>query len=195
MNNGADSAPGGWGYGPNMYGTQPGSYHIMGTAPLSLVPPAEPSSISDNTVNTLKVLDPVTFSNLSQGPTTFSAQHAGYNCAVQIEDVTNVSPLPTYPPSRRAVPDPGGMRCFKIGNAADDLLSGRALANLSCNQIGGRTLMYWWNDLGANPDDYDYRNLTYLVSCVSGVTNPDNGTYGNTPPIVPQTPPTAKLLQ
>ena len=195
MNNGADSAPGGSGYGSNQYGTKPGDYHIMGTAPMSLVSPAEPSSISDNSVSTLKVLDPVTFSTLSQPATTFSAQHAGYNCAVQIEDVTNVKSLPTYPPSRRAAPDPAGQRCFKIGDAADDLLSGRALANLSCNQIGGRTLMYWWNDLGASKDDYDYRNLTYLLSCVAGVTNPDNGTYGSTPPIVPQTPPTAKLLQ
>jgi len=195
MNNGADSAPGGWGYGPNQYGTRPGDYHIMSTAPLSQVSPEEPSSISDNSVNTLKVLDPATFANLNQGPTTFTAQKKGYNCAVQIEDVTGVTSLPTYPPSRRAAPDPAGMRCFKIGDAADDLLSGRALANLSCNQIGGRTLMYWWNDMGFDKDDYDYRNLTYLLSCTAGVTNPDNGTYGNTPPAPPQIPPTAKLLE
>lgn len=195
MNNGADAAPGQSGYGANQYGTQPGDYHILSTAPLSQVQPEEPSSISDNSVTTLKVLDPVTFANLSQGATTFTTSHKGYNCALQIEDVTNVNPLPLYPPSRRAAPDPAGQRCFKIGDAADDLLSGRAYANLSCNQIGGRTLMYWWNDMGYYKDDYDYRNLTYLLSCTAGVTNPDNGTYGSTPPVAPQTPPTAKLLQ
>ncbi len=195
MNNGSDSAPGGWGYGPNMYGTQPGAYHIMSTAPLSQAQPDGPSSISDNTVAILKVLDPATFGNLSQPATTYTKQKKGLNCAVQIEDVTGVAQLPTSPPSRRIEGDAKGMRCFTIGNTYDDQLSGRALANLSCNQIGGRTLMYWWNDLGANPDDYDYRNLIYLLSCRAGVTNPDNGTFGNTPPAPPQTLPTAKLLQ
>ena len=36
--------------------------------------------------------------------------------------------------------------------------------------------MYWWNDMGAPQDDYDYKNLYYTIRCVPGSTNPDGGT-------------------
>ena len=163
MNNGMFPPGGAGGYGQNQYGSQPGWYQLMTTATMSLG--QSPSQITDNSVNIVRNL---TGFNLSQGSTTYSKVNnsAKSNCAIQIQLVTDPSNLPTNPPY------PG--QCL----AANDPASGYQYANLSCNQINGRTFMYWWNDMGANPDDFDYKNLYFTLTCRPGVTNPDGGTLG-----------------
>jgi hypothetical protein len=41
--------------------------------------------------------------------------------------------------------------------------------------MAGRTFIYWWNDMGAPTDDFDYKNLYFTVRCVRGSTDPNGG--------------------
>lgn len=153
-------------YGPNQYGSKPGYYQLMTTSRMSLS--QSPSWITDNSVNIIADLVGI---RLPQGPTQYSnLKPAGYNCAIQIQ-LVDPNKLPTGPPY------PG--KCL----AANDPESGYQYANLSCNQIAGRTFIYWWNDMGGKSDDFDYKNLYFTLTCVPGATNPDGGTIDkNTPP-------------
>jgi Flp pilus assembly protein TadG len=36
---------------------------------------------------------------------------------------------------------------------------------LDCSQHGGKTYMFFWNDMGGYPEDMDYGNLNYYYSC------------------------------
>ena len=174
------------GYGANQYGLQPGQIAVMSTAGLSMATPASPSSITDDTVQIMASIFgltiPIQTTNYSNsnsnanltsnsGIVNWNSSSRGTannttlpNCAVQIVLV----PDPTNPPSNP--PYPG--QCL----APNDPRSGYQYANLSCNQIAGRTFMYWWNDLGATKDDLDYKNLYYMLSCQPGVTSTDGGT-------------------
>lgn len=162
MNNGM-SPQGSNGYGPNEWGAQPGYYELMTTASMS--GGQSPSQITDSSVN---IINGFGFS-ISQNATQYYKVNnsAKSNCALQIQ-LVDPKNLPTSPPY------PG------VCLAANDPNSGYQYANLSCNQIAGRTFMYWWNDMGAQVDDYDYKNLCYTLTCVPGVTNPDGGTIGGT---------------
>ncbi len=168
MNNGMSPPGGAGGYGPNQYGAQPGYFEVMTTATMSLG--QSPSRITDNSVNVIKTL---TGYSLNQNPTHYSDVNNSTlsNCAVQIVLVTDITKPPTSPPY------PG------VCLAANDPRSGYQYANLSCNQINGRTFMYWWNDMGASVDDKDYRNLVYTMNCRVGTANPDGGTLGSGTPV------------
>ncbi len=168
MNNGMFQPGASGSYGPNQYGAQPGYFELMTTATLALG--QSPSQITDNSVNVVKALTGYT---LYQNSTHYSDVNNSTlsNCAVQIVLVTDINNLPTSPPY------PG--QCL----ASTDPRSGYQYANLSCNQMNGRTFMYWWNDMGASVDDKDYRNLVYTVNCRVGTTNPDGGTIGSSTPV------------
>jgi len=163
MNNGMASSNSN-GYGANEWGAQPGYYELMTTASMS--GGQSPSQITDNSVGIIVSLG---FPPPPQNATQYYKVNnsAKSNCALQIQ-LVDPNNLPTNPPY------PG--QCL----AANDPNSGYQYANLSCNQIAGRTFMYWWNDMGASVDDYDYKNLYYTLSCVPGVTNPDGGTISST---------------
>lgn len=165
MNNGMFPLGANGNYGPNQYGSKPSYYQLMTTATMSLE--QSPSQITDRSVSIIATLG----FRLSQDATHYSDVNnsAKSNCAIQIQlvDPTN---LPTEPPYPR--------QCL----AANDSKSGYQYANLSCNQIAGRTFMYWWNDMGAHADDFDYKNLYFTLTCVPGATNPDGGTINNNLP-------------
>lgn len=162
MNSGM-SPPNSSGYGSNQWGALPGDYELMTTASMSSG--QSPSQVTDNSVN---IINSLGFA-ISQNATQYYKVNnsAKSNCALQIQ-LVDPNNLPTNPPY------PG------VCLAANDPASGYQYANLSCNQIAGRTFMYWWNDMGWTTDDYDYKNLYYTLTCVPGVTNPDGGTISGT---------------
>lgn len=165
MNNGL-IANGNNGYGANQYGAQPGYYEAFATSPLGL---NQPPTQNANNMNTIaSQLVPGAY--LSQGKTTYPTGTGGQNCALQIQLVTDPSNLPSGPPY------PG--QCL----STSDPRSGSQYANLSCNQMAGRTFMYWWNDLGGNPDDYNYKDMYYTVKCIAGATGSNGGTISNPAP-------------
>ena len=163
MNNGMAS-PNSNGYGPNEWGAQPGYYELMTTASMSTG--QSPSAITDNSVS---IIESLGFGIPAQPGTHYSTVNnsALSNCALQIQ-LVDPNNLPTSPPY------PG------VCLAATDPKSGYQYANLSCDQIAGRTFMYWWNDMGASTDNYNYTDMVYTLTCVPGVTNPDGGTIGGT---------------
>ncbi|HEY0203400.1 MAG TPA: pilus assembly protein TadG-related protein [Acetobacteraceae bacterium] len=173
MNNGMFPSGGAGGYGPNQYGSKPGYFQVMTTANMALG--QSPSQITDNSVNIIRGL---TGYQLSQTATHYSDVNNATlsNCAVQIVLVTDVKNPPTQPPY------PG------VCLSATDARSGYKYANLSCNQIAGRTFMYWWNDMGASRDDFDYKNLYFTLTCSNTTTNPDAGTIGKDQGVTGQVP-------
>jgi Flp pilus assembly protein TadG len=174
QNNGM-AAPGSSGYGSNQYGADPGNFNLMFTALLSLSTPASPSSAADGSVSLMKSMFGQTISKQSTNySTTYTARKTATlsNCSVQIVLVLDPTNPPTSPPY------PG--QCL----APSDSRSGFQYANLSCNQIAGRTFMYWWNDMGAPTDDLDYKNLSYMLTCQPGVSSTDGGTIAAANPVV-----------
>ena len=159
MNNGQSPASS-QGYGPNQYGAAPGNYELLMSAPLSSN--QSPSQNTDNSVATVLALTGFTLNQVSTKYYKVS-NTTNSNCALQIV-LVDPNNLPSDPPY------PG--QCL----TPSDPRSGSQYANLSCAQIAGRTFMYWWNDMGATKDDYDYKNLYYTIRCVGGSTNPDGGT-------------------
>ena len=182
MNNGQQP---GWGYGPNQYGLQPGEYAVLLTAPLAtattpLANRYPPSHLSDNSVSILRSLGMNVAAHAGTTHYSDAERTSLSNCALQIVPVTDPAHPPTGPPA------PG--RCLAI----NDPVSGVDYANLSCNQLGSRTMMYFWNDMGAGSDDFDYFNLTYFMNCDKSSTNPDSGS-GTPAPSSKAAP--AKLIQ
>ncbi len=168
QNNGM-SNPGSNGYGTNQFGADPGNIVAFFTAYLSFSTPAAPSSGADGSVGLLNYAFGLSLpSQTTNYKTTYTSKKTSTlsNCAVQIVQVLDPANPPTTPPY------PG--QCL----APNDPKSGYQYANLSCNQIAGRTFMYWWNDMGAPTDDLDYQNISYMLTCKPGVTNTDGGTIG-----------------
>ena len=165
MNNGlAQSSSSG--YGPNQYGAQPGNWEVLQSSGLSAG--NGPSYWTDNSVN---IIHGLTGSTLSQPATTYTAQvnsSSTPNCALLVVQV-DPSNIPSNPPSNLVG------KCF----ASADPQSGSQYANMSCADIAGRTFMYWFNDMGGRPDDYDYKNLYWTIRCNAGTTGPDGGTISN----------------
>ena len=182
MNNGMVPA-GQNGYGQNQYGAQPGYYEVMTTSPMTLKQP--PTKISNTSATFLQGLqgadsngNVVTLNNLVQGATNYPTGNspAKSNCAIVIQALPAGSDLPADPPA--GVPG----NCF----APDDPNSGYQYANLSCRQINGRSMIYWWNDMGAPGDDKDYKNLYFKYTCYPNGTDPSgqgNGPGAATPTI------------
>ena len=163
MNNGMASSSSN-GYGANEWGAKPGYYELLETASMSTG--QSPSTVTDNSVS---IIESFGFTIPAEPGTHYSTVNnsALSNCALQIQ-LVDPNNLPTSPPY------PG------VCLAANDPNSGYQYANLSCNQIAGRTFMYWWNDMGASTDNYNYTDMVYTLTCVPGVTNPDGGTIGGT---------------
>jgi hypothetical protein len=172
MNNG--QAPSGQtGYGQNQYGAQPGTYHLYNTEWMNTS--ANISSgygPSENADNSTSYIYQITGYYLTQATSNYAAiNHSlptsnpqGPNCALVIVQV-NPNALPTSPPSTEAG------RC----SVDTDPNAGAQFANLSCQQIAGRTFYYWWNDMGGNPDDYNYDDLAYTLQCLPGTGTPNGG--------------------
>ena len=162
--NSKPSPPSYCGYGVNEWGAQPGYYELLTTASMSN--DQSPSAITDSSAS---IINSFGFPIFPQPGTHYSTVNnsALSNCALQIQ-LVDPNNLPTSPPY------PG------VCLAANDPKSGYQYANLSCNQIAGRTFMYWWNDMGAPTDNYNYTDMVYTLTCVPGVTNPDGGTIGGT---------------
>lgn len=38
-------------------------------------------------------------------------------------------------------------------------------AALNCSLAPGKTIYYWWNDMGGSTDDYDFNDMSYNVTC------------------------------
>ena len=185
MNNGM--APAGQnGYGKNQWGAQPGYYEAMTTSPMTLQQP--PTKITNTSATFLQGFqgadsngNVVTLNNLVQSGTTYPTGNspAKSNCAIVIQALPPGTPLPANPPA--GIPG----NCF----ASNDSISGYQYANLSCRQIAGRSMIYWWNDMGAPTDDYDYKNLYFKYTCYINGTDPSG--QGNSPgaatPTIPAT--------
>ncbi len=153
----------------NQYGLQTGQYAVMSTAPLSIN--QAPSQYSDMSAS---ILNTIFSTSLTQGATRYSSAGSGNktNCSLQIQIIADADHPPSGPPATG--------KCF----APDDPASGSQYANLSCNQMAGRTFMYWWNDMGAGTDDFDYKNLYYSVSCKPSSSNTGKVNSSTTPKAV-----------
>lgn len=55
-----------------------------------------------------------------------------------------------------------------------------AYATPSCSQIAGKTLWYYWNDMGGNPDDLDYNDMQYSFSCANASGSGGSGSAAPT---------------
>jgi len=189
------------------YGAVPGSCQVMSSAYLSLgQPPSQ--HINDSSIN-LNKLNNAAFGNSPS--LQYISPYVGYN------NPTATLPLPSWDASVNTLPlnncalilaavDPSNLpsapphmdgtntQCFSSTASSNlvsgDSASGRQLANLSCNQMAGRTIEYWFNDMGggainnARPpiDPRDYNNLEFSIRCTGTTTTPGsvNGAASST---------------
>ena len=68
------------------------------------------------------------------------------NCALQVVVATTANPTPTETPGSCAAATPPN-------------------ATLNCTQMPGKTVFYFWNDMGGGRDDYDYNDAQYSMTC------------------------------
>ena len=68
------------------------------------------------------------------------------NCALQVVAATAANPTPTQTPGSCAAATP-------------------ANATLNCAQMPGKTVYYFWNDMGGGRDDFDYNDAQYSMTC------------------------------
>jgi Flp pilus assembly protein TadG len=60
-----------------------------------------------------------------------------------------------------------------VSGASSALKSGSCLSSLpayaavNCSEASGKTLLFYWNDMGGSSDDYDYNDAVYKVACSS----------------------------
>ncbi len=158
------------GYGCNSYGAPPGNWQLFTTATMSLGQP--PSQVTDNTVNLVEQITGGMFSvRATNKPTNYNSinQQSLNNCLLEIQQV-DPNKIYSDPPVTNV--------CFSSTDP-NDLTSGKQFANLSCDQMAGRTFMYWFDDMGGNWDDHDYKNIVFHLRCVPGATNPNGGTIGS----------------
>ena len=189
------------------YGAMPGSCQVMSSAYLSLGQP--PSQHIDDSATILNTLNATAIGN-----NTISAYLSPYvghnnpnsnlplpswdtsvnalslnNCALILAAI-----IPNSPPAAPPNIDSTNTQCFSSTASSDkvtgDPVSGRQLANMSCNQMAGRTIEYWFNDMGggainnAHPpiDPRDYNNLEFSIRCTGTTTTPGsiNGAASST---------------
>ena len=168
----------------NAYGARFGSCQVFMTALISAG--LSPSKYADssgptaftsahvlnNTINldaiTNHTLDPVTnsvitkYSPLHTQTTHYSdvTSSTQSNCLLVVQNI-DPNAVPSLPPL--VTPKP----CFSVTDTSETA-SGKQFANLSCNQMAGRTFMYWFNDMGWYPnDDKDYQNLSFSFRCTA----------------------------
>lgn len=78
----------------------------------------------------------------------------GNNCALQVITM----------PASGVMPTPIGGQCFPYTQPVVN-------AQPSCGSLAGRTLAFFWNDMGGWTDDKDYNDSQYTFSCSSANTN------------------------
>jgi Flp pilus assembly protein TadG len=132
-----------YGYGSNQYGSEYGGINwFTSAAPMSDTSP--------------DVYTTHFHSNAFGLPTNSVIYPANTNCSLMVE-VVDPNNLPTKPPASG--------QCFANNGSA----GGVNYAAITCSAIAGRTLMFWWNDMGGQTDDKDYNDAYYTVSCVAAV--------------------------
>lgn len=140
-------------------GQSPAKYADSGAA-LSLTSAYVLSVINNNgTANALPIHSQTThYSDVSKS-----------NCLLVVQNI-DPNAIPSAPPTKA----PGN--CFSL-TSTTDTVSGKEYANLSCNQMAGRTFMYWINDMGWYPiDDKDYQNLSFTFRCDPGSSSVTSAT-------------------
>ncbi|MDE2228685.1 MAG: hypothetical protein KGL11_06555 [Alphaproteobacteria bacterium] len=154
-------ALGGCNYGNNMYGSQPGDTQWLYS---SLQPPSASWDIAPGGANT----------------GTHGVYETDQDCALVVVEGTMKHGSMTFPST------PQG-QCFSIsgsdeyaygdgGGSGETMAQAMTDAAPSCSQLGGNTYQYDWNDMGGNPDTYNYGNdMQYSFSC-SGGSGSGNGT-------------------
>lgn len=171
------------GYGNNAYGGVPGSWHLFTTATMSLAQP--PSQLTDDSARLWKKIfgedippgDNQGNNGNGQGDNSGKTHYADVNqqslnnCMLEIQQVD---------PNKTYTDPPFTHICFSSTNP-NDLTPGKQFANLTCDQMAGRTFMYWFNDMGGNYDDLDYKNIVFHLRCVPGATNPNGGSISSGP--------------
>ena len=58
------------------------------------------------------------------------------------------------------MPTPASRKCFPYTKPMTN-------AQVSCSQIAGQTIAFFWNDMGGATDDLDYNDAQYKFSCSS----------------------------
>ena len=150
----------------NQYGAAPGNLQILSTGPMSLG--QGPAQNTDNSPAIWKLFTGIT---LNQPATHYSDVNKTNtpNCALIIQQV-DPNNLPTSPPTSG--------QCY----STSDSRTGQQFANSSCSQLAGRTMMYWWNDMGGGTDDVDYNDFYYTLRCAPGTASPNGGTFATGAP-------------
>lgn len=74
------------------------------------------------------------------------------NCSLQVAAASASGQVPTETPGSCSSATP-------------------ALATLNCTQAAGKSVYYFWNDMGGGRDDFDYNDAQYSVTC----SNPASG--------------------
>ena len=76
-----------------------------------------------------------------------------------------------FPPSKIAYPSVS-QNCSVIVTTTNTAPSGNSCYNslfpnsaVNCVQASGKTMYFWWNDMGGTTDDKDYNDLYYQVTC------------------------------
>ncbi|MCJ2125758.1 TadE/TadG family type IV pilus assembly protein [Methylobacterium sp. J-077] len=68
-----------------------------------------------------------------------------------------------------------------ISGSSGTLKSGSCLtalptyAAVNCSEAAGKTLTFYWNDMGGGSDDYDYNDAVFKVSCSSNTASSQTG--------------------
>ena len=179
------------------YGAVPGSCQVMSSAYLGLGQP--PSQNIDNSAITLNELNIAAIlsgtislyispyqgltnplSHLALPSWDASVNALPLNDCALILQAVDPSNLPLAPPGVNN----SNTQCFSSiassNTASGDPASGRQLANLSCNQMAGRTIEYWFNDMGGGNisgtlppvDPRDYNNLEFSIRCTGTTATP-----------------------
>jgi Flp pilus assembly protein TadG len=158
---------GGCNYGNNYYGSHPGDTQWLYT---SLQPPSADYDIAPGGANT----------------GTHGVYETTQDCALVVEKGTTSGGTTTFPSA------PQGSCYTTSGNSENTYSSGGGNCNgcgsgpkmstemtnaaTSCSNLSGNTYQYDWNDMGGNPDTYNYGNdMQYQFSC-SGGSGSGNGT-------------------
>jgi Flp pilus assembly protein TadG len=174
--------------GLNYYGAFMGNVMLFNTAWVNSAPGVmsgnSPSYLTDSSATLMPSLtgpqSGMTALNYTTKTHSGVSPYLGTNCSVviQIVDPNNIPAWWTFYNNSGQV-----QKCHNPNETA----TGLQYANLSCAQMNGQTFMYWWNDMGGYPDDFNYVDLYYTVRCVPGFGNPNGGQLyqGTTVPAAP----------
>jgi len=97
------------------------------------------------------------FSQVSNISSSVYSNSPNGNCSLGTQAV----PAQTYP---NAAP----MNGTCSATVAPSLQGGNTCQQINSQLSSGQVLRYYWNDMGGNPDDLDYNDSEYNVSCAGG---------------------------